>query len=197
MRVSRRKVIVGIVVERSQRRPGSPRSLEFSGSEYTRRAQSETRWSRRCASAVGLRGTTSHSSGALRTARHEFRSTWQTLQPMCWSRAVPIGSAVQCGPPRAIPIIAVDLESDPVASGFVKTLARPGGNVTGIWMDLPEIAGKQVQFLREVLPSPQPPRRRLGRSDRGNRSSPNCNPSSRTGNVNSAPSGVAPDDRGR
>ncbi|HEU4367607.1 MAG TPA: ABC transporter substrate-binding protein [Methylomirabilota bacterium] len=51
------------------------------------------------------------------------------------------------------PIIAIDLEADPVANGFIKTLARPGGNVTGIWMDLPEIAGKQIQFLREVLPS--------------------------------------------
>jgi putative ABC transport system substrate-binding protein len=51
-----------------------------------------------------------------------------------------------------VPIIGLDLESDPVASGFVRTLARPGGNVSGIWLDLPEIAGKQIQFLREVLP---------------------------------------------
>jgi putative ABC transport system substrate-binding protein len=51
-----------------------------------------------------------------------------------------------------IPIIGLDLESDPVASGFVKTLARPGGNVSGLWMDLPEIAGKQIQFLREAVP---------------------------------------------
>jgi putative tryptophan/tyrosine transport system substrate-binding protein len=52
-----------------------------------------------------------------------------------------------------IPIIGLDLESDPVTSGFVKTLARPGGNVSGLWMDLPEIAGKQIQFLREVIPN--------------------------------------------
>jgi len=52
-----------------------------------------------------------------------------------------------------IPIIALDLEADPVAEGFVRTLAKPGGNVTGIWMDIPEIAGKQIQFLREMLPS--------------------------------------------
>src|SRR5262249_19053035 len=31
----------------------------------------------------------------------------------------------------SIPVIAIDLESDPVASGFVRSLARPGGNVTG------------------------------------------------------------------
>jgi putative ABC transport system substrate-binding protein len=51
-----------------------------------------------------------------------------------------------------IPVVALDLESDPVANGFVASLARPGGNVSGVWMDQPEIAGKQIQFLREALP---------------------------------------------
>jgi len=54
---------------------------------------------------------------------------------------------------QTIPIVGIDLESDPVASGFVKSLARPGTNVSGIWMDLPELAGKQLQFLREVVPT--------------------------------------------
>ena len=34
----------------------------------------------------------------------------------------------------SIPIVAVDLESDPVAEGFVKNLARPGGNITGVFL---------------------------------------------------------------
>ena len=51
-----------------------------------------------------------------------------------------------------IPIVTVDLESDPVAKGFLKTLARPGGNLTGIWMDIPEIAGKHLQLLSEAVP---------------------------------------------
>src|SRR5215470_7391856 len=51
-----------------------------------------------------------------------------------------------------VPIVGIDLESDPVARGFVKSLARPGKNVSGVWMDLPQLAGKQLQFLREVLP---------------------------------------------
>ena len=54
---------------------------------------------------------------------------------------------------KTIPIVGIDLESDPVASGFVKSLARPGTNVSGIWMDLPELAGKQLQFLREIVPT--------------------------------------------
>ena len=52
----------------------------------------------------------------------------------------------------SIPIVAHDLESDPVAKGWVKSLARPGGNMTGFFLDIPEMSGKQVGLLREVLP---------------------------------------------
>jgi len=52
-----------------------------------------------------------------------------------------------------IPIVAVDLESDPVATGFVRTLAQPGGNITGVFLDLPELSGKQLQLLKEVIRS--------------------------------------------
>jgi len=52
-----------------------------------------------------------------------------------------------------IPIVAIDVETDPLTSGFVSSLARPGGNVTGIFVDFPELAGKQIQLLREVVPA--------------------------------------------
>jgi putative ABC transport system substrate-binding protein len=52
-----------------------------------------------------------------------------------------------------IPIVGLDLESDPVANGFVASLARPGGNLTGVFLDLPEIGGKQLQLLKETVPS--------------------------------------------
>jgi putative ABC transport system substrate-binding protein len=42
--------------------------------------------------------------------------------------------------------------ADPVGSGFVASLARPGGNVTGLSVLAPELAGKRVELLREVLP---------------------------------------------
>jgi putative ABC transport system substrate-binding protein len=51
-----------------------------------------------------------------------------------------------------VPIVALEFESDPVAAGFVKSLARPGGNITGVFLDMPELAAKQLQFLRETLP---------------------------------------------
>jgi putative ABC transport system substrate-binding protein len=53
---------------------------------------------------------------------------------------------------RDLPIVAVDLESDPVASGFVASLAAPGGNITGLFLDLPDLAGKWLQMVREVVP---------------------------------------------
>ena len=50
-----------------------------------------------------------------------------------------------------VPIVAIDYESDPVAAGFVKNLARPGGNIAGVFLDMPELAAKPLQFLRETL----------------------------------------------
>jgi putative ABC transport system substrate-binding protein len=53
---------------------------------------------------------------------------------------------------KTIPIVGLDIASDPVASGFVASLARPGGNVTGIFVDLPGLFGKAFQLLTEALP---------------------------------------------
>ena len=39
------------------------------------------------------------------------------------------------------------------ASGFVRTLGRPDGNLTGLFLDLPELFGKWLQLIREVYPS--------------------------------------------
>jgi len=50
-----------------------------------------------------------------------------------------------------IPTVAVDFESDPVAMRFVQTLAQPGGNITGVFLDLPELCGKQLQLLKEII----------------------------------------------
>jgi putative ABC transport system substrate-binding protein len=51
-----------------------------------------------------------------------------------------------------IPIVALDLESDPLRDGVATSLGRPGGNVTGIYLDVPEIQGKWIELLREVVP---------------------------------------------
>ena len=51
------------------------------------------------------------------------------------------------------PIVGIDLESDPVARGWVKSLGHPGGNFTGLFLDLPELSGKQIELLKEAVPT--------------------------------------------
>ena len=50
-----------------------------------------------------------------------------------------------------IPIV-MGFDYDPVASGVITSLARPGGNITGLSSVAPEISGKQLELLKEVLP---------------------------------------------
>ena len=50
------------------------------------------------------------------------------------------------------PIVALDLESDPVQAGWARSLARPGGNITGLFLDFPALAGKWLELLREAMP---------------------------------------------
>jgi putative ABC transport system substrate-binding protein len=52
---------------------------------------------------------------------------------------------------RTIPIIFV-IVADPVGSGFVESLARPGGNATGFTIMEPTLAGKWVELLKEIAP---------------------------------------------
>src|SRR5262249_58822999 len=51
-----------------------------------------------------------------------------------------------------IPIVAHDLESDPVQSGVAASLARPGGTITGVFLDAPGLVGKWLELLTEVRP---------------------------------------------
>jgi putative tryptophan/tyrosine transport system substrate-binding protein len=50
-----------------------------------------------------------------------------------------------------IPIVC-PVTGDPVGTGLVASLARPGGNVTGLSAQSPDLAGKRLELLREVLP---------------------------------------------
>jgi ABC-type uncharacterized transport system substrate-binding protein len=63
-----------------------------------------------------------------------------TLAPLAAKRAT-----------TSIPIVMVNA-GDPVRSGLVASLARPGGNVTGMSLMAPDLGGKRLEFLKEVLP---------------------------------------------
>ena len=50
-----------------------------------------------------------------------------------------------------IPIVMAQ-DTDPVGNGFVASLARPGGNITGLSTLSPELSGKQLELLKEIVP---------------------------------------------
>ncbi len=76
---------------------------------------------------------------------------------LCVSRLMSSSREVrhQHVPPRkrlnTIPIVMA-LDYDPVGTGFVASLARPGGNITGLSTLSPEISGKQLELLKEIVP---------------------------------------------
>jgi len=53
---------------------------------------------------------------------------------------------------KTIPIVMVGIGADPVEAGLIESLARPGGNVTGLTNLGPELGGKQLELLKEAVP---------------------------------------------
>jgi len=65
-------------------------------------------------------------------------------------RSTPVAHAAK-NATTTIPIVMVGV-ADPVRSGFVTSLAHPGGNITGMSNMMPELAGKRLELLREIHP---------------------------------------------
>ena len=53
---------------------------------------------------------------------------------------------------KTIPIVMMGAGADPVEAGLVESLARPGGNVTGITLLSRELGGKRLELLKEAVP---------------------------------------------
>jgi putative tryptophan/tyrosine transport system substrate-binding protein len=51
-----------------------------------------------------------------------------------------------------LPIVMIAVDYDPIALGYVRSLANPGGNITGVVFQQPELAIKRVQIMKEALP---------------------------------------------
>jgi putative ABC transport system substrate-binding protein len=64
----------------------------------------------------------------------------------------PAGVHAALAASATIPIVALDLESDPIANGWIKSLSRPGGQVTGVFFDFPEFGKKWLELLKEAMP---------------------------------------------
>jgi putative ABC transport system substrate-binding protein len=55
----------------------------------------------------------------------------------------------------SVPIVMIAIDYDPLAMGYIKSLSRPGGNVTGLSLQQIELAKKRLQILTDALPSVQ------------------------------------------
>ena len=84
-------------------------------------------------------------------ARRRFAKELVALQPDLILSAVTPTTAALLELTRTIPIVFA-LVSDPVGSGFVASLARPGGNVTGFQAMVGSLAGKWLELLKEIAP---------------------------------------------
>jgi putative ABC transport system substrate-binding protein len=96
---------------------------------------------------IELRWAASGDTDSIRTLARELVD----LRPdAILSQTTPVTGAL-AGATRTIPIVFVTV-SDPIASGFATSLARPGGNVTGFALFDSSTGGKWVQLLKEIAP---------------------------------------------
>jgi putative ABC transport system substrate-binding protein len=53
---------------------------------------------------------------------------------------------------RSVPIVMVAIDYDPLAKGYIGSLARPGGNITGVFLEQIELAAKRVELFKQAEP---------------------------------------------
>jgi putative ABC transport system substrate-binding protein len=69
---------------------------------------------------------------------------------VAWGPEVVLQALV--GASGSVPIVFIAVNYDPIARGYVTSLARPGGNITGVFFRQLELAGKQVELLAQAFP---------------------------------------------
>jgi putative tryptophan/tyrosine transport system substrate-binding protein len=69
---------------------------------------------------------------------------------VAWGNELTLRAAKQAT--SAIPIVAIAIDYDPLARGYVNSLARPANNITGVFLRQPELTPKRLELLRETLP---------------------------------------------
>jgi len=77
---------------------------------------------------------------------------------LVWANGPEVALQAVVGASGFIPVLIVAVNYDPVERGYVSSLARPGGNITGVLIPQQELAGKQLELLTQAFPD----RSRLG-----------------------------------
>jgi putative ABC transport system substrate-binding protein len=86
--------------------------------------------------------------GAFVTAAELLRSKIDLV----WANGPEIALQAVIGASGFIPVVFLAVNYDPIARGYVKSLAQPGGNITGVFLRQPELAAKQLELLTQAFP---------------------------------------------
>ena len=71
---------------------------------------------------------------------------------LVWANGPELALQAVIGASGFIPIVILAVNYDPIERGYVKSLAQPGGNITGIFYRQPELAAKQLELLTQAFP---------------------------------------------
>jgi putative ABC transport system substrate-binding protein len=82
-----------------------------------------------------------------------YASELVRLNPDCLVSGGIVGPTALMRLTKTIPIVFPNIDSDPVKEGLVASLARPGGNVTGLTGIQWELSGKRIELLKEIVPN--------------------------------------------
>ena len=82
-----------------------------------------------------------------------LRPSWCVSRSISsWWQEGAYGSGRPMNVTKTIPIVMVGIGTDPVEAGLIESLARPGGNVTGITNLSIELSGKRLELFKEAVP---------------------------------------------
>ena len=128
-------------------RPGSPPPADFGQREAFERGLRELGWTPGTSILIDYRYAEGKPERLSELAVELARVPVDVIVA---SATVGVRAAQQAS--RTIPIVMSTLP-DPVGQGFVTSLAHPGGNTTGLTLDAEELAGKQIELLKEAVPA--------------------------------------------
>jgi len=101
------------------------------------------------------RNLTVHIRGAGQDRREDFAIAAEMIRSKVDLLAVSgpeVALQAAIGASRTIPIVMLANNFDPIVRGYVTNLARPGGNITGVFYRQPELAAKQLELLTQAFP---------------------------------------------
>ena len=108
-------------------------------------------WQKRAGSSAAMRGSIIDGMKANPEAARAYAAELLTLTPDIILASGTVGTIALKQLTRAVPIVFANV-ADPVGSGIVDNLARPGGNITGFMLYEFSIGGKYLDLLREIAP---------------------------------------------